>query len=410
MSSAPGIAEPTPWLTIVGIGADGEASLSPPARRALESAELVVGSVRQLALVHGLVRAETRSWPSPMAPGIEDVLARRGRPTCVLATGDPFYFGVGSTLAARLSRGELVCHPAPSCVSLAAARLGWALQDTDVVSLHGRELHTIVRYLQRGRRILALSWDRHTPAALVALLRERGLGASRLTVLERLGASDERIHGGVVQGLQLEPSADLNLIALEVEAEPQAFLVPCRASLPDDAYEHDGQLTKQDIRAVTLSALMPFPGMLLWDVGAGAGSIAIEWSLAHPANRALAIEQDPTRCERIRRNAARLGVPDLRVVHGAAPAALAGLPAPQAIFVGGGGSDAVLECCWAALERGGRLVMNAVSLETEALLLRAHAERGGDLRRLSLEIAAPLGGVTAWRPALPVVQWRTRKP
>jgi precorrin-6Y C5,15-methyltransferase (decarboxylating) len=397
-------------LTLVGIGADGEASLSPAARRAIEHAELVVGSARQLELVRGLVRGQARAWPSPLPPGVEDVLARRGRATCVLASGDPFYFGIGATFAARLPSSEIACHPAPSSLSLAAARLGWALQDTDVVSLHGRELHAIVRYLQRGRRVLALSWDRQTPARLAALLIERGLGATRFTLLERLGAADERIRSAPAREHELGEVADLNLVALELCAEPGAFMLPSRASLPDGSYEHDGQLTKQDIRAVTLSALAPHPGALLWDVGAGAGSIAIEWSLAHPACRALAIERDAERCARIRRNALRLGTPEVEVVHGAAPEALAKLPSPDAVFIGGSAHELVLERCWSALVRGGRLVVNAVSLETEALLVRCYAERGGELRRLSIESAAPLGGVTTWRPALPVVQWRVDKP
>lgn len=393
------------------MGADGEAGLSLSAREAIERAELVVGSARQLALVPSLLHQETLAWPSPFSQGLTRVLARRGHSTCVLASGDPFFFGVGATLAPHVPRGELICYPAPSSLSLAAARLGWPLQDTDVVSLHGRELHTLLRHLHVGRRILALSWSHETPRRIAALLLERGFGPSRLTVLEGLGGPEERCRTWHARDAELEGVSDLNIVAIEVAAEPHALLLPCRASLPDAAFEHDGQLTKQEIRALTLSALAPRPGERLWDVGAGSGSIAIEWLLCHPACRANAIERDRARCERIMRNARHLGVPELELIEGTAPLALAGLPAPDAVFIGGGGADpALLECCWQALAPRGRLVVNAVSLETEARLLAAYAARGGELRRLSIESAAPLGSMTGWRPAMPITQWRVEKP
>jgi precorrin-6Y C5,15-methyltransferase (decarboxylating) len=399
----------------VGVGArvDGHAALAlaPAARAAIEQAELVAGSQRQLALVQSLLHRDTLVWPTPFSEGIAKILARRGRSTCVLATGDPFYFGVGATLAPYLERNEFVCHPAPSSMSLAAARLGWPLQDTDVVSLHGRDLHSIVRYLQPKRRVLALAWDHKTPGQLAQLLVARGFGASRLHVLELLGGPEERVRSCVARDFGLDDIADLNSVALEIEAEPEALIVPCRGSLPDTAFEHDGQLTKQDVRALTLSALAPRPGERLWDIGAGAGSIGIEWMLSHPACQAIAIERDSLRCARIRRNALALGVPALEIVEAIAPAGLEGLPAPDAIFVGGGASDAtIFERCWQALPVGGRLVMNAVSLQTEALMLAWYAAHGGELRRLSIETAAQLGSMTGWRPAMPVTQWRIVKP
>jgi precorrin-6Y C5,15-methyltransferase (decarboxylating) len=409
--SCPTEASAAPWLHIVGLGADGEAGLSPAARKAIGEAELVVGSARQLALVKSLVRADTLAWPSPLSDGITRVLARRGRSTTVLGSGDPFFFGIGATLAPELVRGEFICHPALSSVSLAAARLGWPLQNTEVVSLHGRDLDTLVRYLQPGQRILALSWDDTTPARVARLLTARGFGPSRLTVLESLGGPQERLRSCRAGAFSVEGVAALNLVGIEVEAEPHALVIPCRASLPDSAFEHDGQLTKEDVRAVTLSALRPRPGARLWDVGAGSGSIAIEWLLSHPACRATAIEKDPARCARILRNARALGVPELDVVQGSAPEALADLPAPDAVFIGGGAShDALLDHCYLALSRGGRLVVNAVALETEARLLAAYAKHGGELRRLSIETALPLGSMTGWRPAMPVVQWRIQKP
>jgi precorrin-6Y C5,15-methyltransferase (decarboxylating) len=402
---------PVAWLSIVGVGADGSAGLAPRARDAVEAAELVAGSARQLALVEPLLRGERLVWPSPLSAGIAMILARRGRSTCVLASGDPFFFGIGATLAPELAPAEFVCHPAPSSLSLAAARLGLPLHETEVVSLHGRDLHAVIRHLHPGRRVLALSWDRHTPMALAELLIERGFGASRLHVLEQLGGPAERTRSCLAQTFDLTDIADLNLVAIEVAGERRAFAIPCRGSLPDAAFEHDGQLTKQPIRALTLSALAPCPGELLWDVGAGAGSVAIEWMLGHAACRAIAIERLPARCERIRRNAHALGVPALQIVEAPAPRGLEDLPAPDAIFLGGGGADpALFAHCWHALRRGGRLVMNAVSLESEALLLARYAELGGELRRLSIEVAAPLGGVSGWRPAMPITQWRIEKP
>ncbi|MEY4576656.1 MAG: precorrin-6y C5,15-methyltransferase (decarboxylating) subunit CbiE, partial [Pseudomonadota bacterium] len=327
----------TPWLAIVGVNADGLAGLSETARAAIARAEVVVGSQRQLALVQTLVRGESWSWPTPLAQGIARLWTRRGRPTCVIASGDPFFYGIGATLAPELTREEFVCFPAPSSVSLAAARLGWPLQDTQLVSLHGRALHAIIPHLTPGRRVLALSWDQRTPPELAALLTQRGFGPSRLHVLEELGGPAERVRSALANASTWPAWTDiaaLNLVAIEVVAETHAFSLPCRASLPDSAFEHDGQLTKQDIRALTLSALAPRPGACLWDIGAGSGSIAIEWLLSHPACSAHAVEQDPVRCERIRRNATALGVPRLELVQAQAPQGLAALPAPDAIFIG----------------------------------------------------------------------------
>jgi precorrin-6Y C5,15-methyltransferase (decarboxylating) len=403
-SSAP------PWLSIVGIGADGEPGLSPAARRCVSESELVFGSTRQLELVARLLRGDALAWPSPFAEGIALVLARRGRSTCVLASGDPFLYGVGATLAPHLARGEFVCHPAPSSISLAAARLGWPLQDTDVVSLHGRDLHELIRHLAPARRLLALSWNRDTPAEVARLLTAHGHGAARVFVLESLGGPDERLREASAVDLDFGDVRDLNVVGIALARKPRNLGLPCRTSLPDAAFESDGQLTKRDVRAMTLAALAPLPGQCLWDVGAGSGSVGIEWMLAHPACRAIAIERDAARCARIQRNAKNLGVPRLELLHAAAPAGLEALPVPDAVFIGGGASDpAVLEACWAALPSGGRLVANAVALETQARLLDAHARRGGELCRVSIETTAPLGGMTTLRPALAVLQWRIDK-
>jgi precorrin-6B C5,15-methyltransferase / cobalt-precorrin-6B C5,C15-methyltransferase len=401
---------PPPWLSIVGVGADGESGLGEPARRAIAQAEVVIGSARQLGLVAALIGGERVTWPVPFAQGIALVLERRGRSTCVLASGDPFHYGVGATLAPHLAAGDFVCHPAPSSLSLAAARLAWPLQSTEVVSLHGRELHDVLRHLAPGRRLLVLSWNRETPAALARLLTDRGYGSSRLVVLEALGGPEERTRETRASDPALDDVLDLNIVGLELVASPSAFALPLRAGLPDSAFESDGQLTKRDVRAVTLSALAPRAGERLWDVGSGSGSIAIEWMLAHPACQAIAIERDAERCARIGRNASALGVSRLTRVHAEAPDALRGLPAPDAVFIGGGASEAVLELCRQALPSGGRLVVNAVALETQARLLEAYQRHGGELVRVAIEAAAPLGAVTALRPALAVLQWRLVRP
>jgi precorrin-6Y C5,15-methyltransferase (decarboxylating) len=400
-----------PWLSIIGIGVDGVESLTPRSRLAIETAQLVIGSERQLRSVQPLLRKESVVWPSPLAAGIDMVLARRGSSTCVLSTGDPFHYGIGSTLAPYLVSGEFVCHPAPSSISIAASRLGWPLQDTDVVSLHGRSLEGMNRFLHPGRKVIALSWDQRTPAELSDLLVRRGFGPSTLYVLESLGGRDERVRSCTADAFRFDDVVDLNLVALKLAAEPGASIVPLCNGLPDAAFENDGQLTKQDMRAITLSALCPRPGLRLWDVGAGAGSIAIEWMLSHPSCRAIAIEKDHSRCERIRRNAASLGVPVMDVVETLAPEGLEDLAPPDAIFMGGGaGTPGNFEACWRALPTGGRLVINAVSLETEALVLAWYGDLGGELRRVSIDAAAPLGSMKGWRSAMPVLSWRAVKP
>jgi precorrin-6Y C5,15-methyltransferase (decarboxylating) len=399
------------WLSIVGIGADGVDGLGSQARAAIERARLVFGSERQLQLVKPLLRGETRSWPSPFAQGITELLARRGQATCILASGDPFFFGVGATLASHLTPAEFTSHPAPSSMSLAASRLGWPLQEVDIVSLHGRALHAITRFLQPKRRILALSWQSDTPRLVAELLTDRGYGSSRMHVLEELAGPSERVRSAIARDFALDDVADLNLIAIEVAAGPEARPAPLRTALADSAFDHDGQLTKQDVRAITLSALAPKPYELLWDVGAGSGSISIEWSLAHPSCRAIAIESDAVRCQRIHDNAVNLGVTHLEVIEARAPDGLAGLPQPDAIFIGGGARDVrVFETCFEALAPRGRLVINSVALETEAVLLALYVKHGGDLKRIQIENAVPLGAVTTFRPALPVVQWHVVKP
>jgi precorrin-6Y C5,15-methyltransferase (decarboxylating) len=328
----------------------------------------------------------------------------------VLASGDPFHYGVGAALARRIDAREMTVVPAPSAFSLAAARLGWSLPDTVLLSVHGRTLDLVRPHLQPGARILALTSDGDGPAALAKLLAETGFGASPMTILEALGGPHERIRGTTAAAFDCDTVAALNTVAIEVEAAPDARVLARTPGLADNLFEHDGQITKRESRAVTLSSLAPRRGELLWDVGAGAGSVAVEWMLADPSMRAVAIEQRADRAARIRRNAAAFGVPGLEIVEGAAPGALNALATPDAVFVGGGSEGSVLAAAARALRPGGRLVVNAVTLETETLLLQRHAALGGELIRIAISRAAAVGGKTGWRPAMPVTQWLWTKP
>ena len=393
-------------VVVVGIGADGWDGLPTASRAEVERADVLLGSARQLALVPASVAAQRVPWPSPLSEALPGIVDRQaGRTTVVLASGDPMLSGIGTTLTRLLGRERVRVLPAPSSVSLACARLGWAVEETPVVTLVGRPLALLHPHVQPGRRLLLLGSDGGTPAEVGALLADRGFGASILTVLGDLGGPDERARSGTARGWS-GPDAALAVTAVEVVADPGTVPLPTTPGLPDEAYEHDGQLTKRDVRAVTLARLGPLPGQLLWDVGAGSGSIGIEWMRTHPSCRAIAVESAPDRAERIVRNAGRLGVPDLQVVEGRAPGALAGLPTPDAVFVGGGVTvPGLLAACWEALGPGGRLVVNAVTLESEAWVARWHAEVGGELTRLQVSHASAVGGFTALRPALPVTIW-----
>ena len=384
--------------------------LTPVARGLIGSAEIVFGGRRHLSLAAPLVRGAMRPWPSPFDRAPEEVMQHRGRQVCVLASGDPFHYGVGTVLARQIDPREMTVVPAPSAFSLAAARLGWSLPQTVLLSVHGRTPDLIRPHLQPGAHILVLTSDGEGPAALAKLLAENGFGASRLTSLEALGGSRERIRTATAADFALGTIDALNTLAIEVKAAPNARVLALTPGLAEDLFEHDGQITKREIRAATLSRLAPRRGELLWDIGAGSGSVAIEWMLADPTMRAVAIERRADRAARIRRNAAAIGVPDLEIVEGAAPAVLSGLAAPDAIFIGGGGDAAVLDTAARALRPGGRLVANAVTLETEAQLLARHAALGGEMIRIAIARAEPVGGKIGWRAAMPVTQWTWCKP
>ena len=398
------------WLTVIGIGEDGLDGLSAAARALVESAEVLVGGERHLALVPQGA-AERIPWRQPLAATMEPIATHRGKRVVVLASGDPLWFGVAAMLARHFPPAEMVVLPQASAFSLAAARLAWPIEDCVCLSLHARPLQALSLHLAPGARLLALGEDGETPVQVAELLRAQGWGPSAMTVFAQMGGPRERRIDGSAESWPLGRVAALNTIAIHCKPGPKAKLLSRRAALPDDAFEHDGKLTKRAVRAATLAALAPVAGELLWDVGAGSGAIAIEWLRSDRALAAIAIDRDAARCGTAARNAAALGVPDLRIVQGPAPAVLVGLPAPDAIFLGGGASDPLLwDALWRALKPGGRLVANAVTLESEAQLLRWHARERGELTRLAVSRAEPVGGYHGWRALMTVTQLALTKP
>jgi len=392
-------------VVVVGIGDDGWPGLTSEAQAALREAVVIAGGGRQLALLPDL-RARQIPLPSPLLAQLDGLITANPR-LCLLASGDPMLHGIGATLARRLGPGRIRVLPAVSSVALACSRLGWAEHEVDVVSVVSRPPEVILPAVQPGARLLVLCRDGGSPAALAALLAGRGWAATRVTVLEHLGGPAERVRGPYPAGsLEPGPFADLCVAALDCQPDAADRVLPRVPGLPDGAYETDGQLTRREVRALALAALAPGPGQLLWDVGAGSGSIGIEWMRTDQRCRAIAVETRPDRADRLERNATRLGVPGLEVIRGVAPGALAGLARPDAVFVGGGlTGDGVLEACWEALPPGGRLAAHAVTVESEAVLQQWQRTVGGQMVKLAISYQAPLGGFTTWRPALPVTQW-----
>ncbi|UCH72943.1 MAG: precorrin-6y C5,15-methyltransferase (decarboxylating) subunit CbiE [Rhodospirillales bacterium] len=397
------------WINIVGIGEDGLDGLSAAARALVDTAEVLAGGARHLAMIPDNHAAERLVWRPRFLDSLKDLTTHRGRRVTVLASGDPMHYGVGATLARELPEMIAAVLPAPGAFSLAAARLRWPLQEVTCLSLHGRSAETFYLHVVPGARLLILSEDGHTPAQVAALLTSRGFGASRLTVLEHMAGPRESSHDGLAREWGDGPAADLNTIAVTCIASPGAAVMPRVPGLPDDAFEHDGKMTKREVRAATLAALAPFPGQLLWDVGAGCGSVGIEWMRA--GGRAIGVESDADRAAMAARNAAALGVPGLEIVIGAAPEALSGLAAPDAVFVGGGlAAHGVFEACWDALDSGGRLVANTVTIEGERRLADLHRAHGGDVVRIAISRLAPVGALHGWKPMMPITQWRGVKP
>jgi len=400
-------------LPVVGIGEDGWEGLTPAARQAIQRAEVIVGSARLLAFLPPAphVQGDRIAWPSPMLPYIDTLLAtHQERAVVVLAGGDPMLHGVGATLAQRLNASSLAVIPQVSAFALACARLGWPSADTALLSAVGRPIEQLNAYLQPGRRTIVYSENGATPDAIATLLRERGFGPSALCVLEHLGGPLEGRRDGIAASWVRQPCADLNVVAIACIPDAQTQALAIVPGLPDDAFEHDGQLTKRDVRAATLARLAPLPGRLLWDVGAGSGSIGIEWMRAHPSCRAIAFERNEERAQRIARNARNLGVPGLRVICGCAPDAFADAQTPDCIFIGGGiTARNLLEACRNILPAGGKLVANAVTLQAEGQLIEAHAAYGGELVRIAVSHAQALGEMQAWRPKPAITLWTLTK-
>ncbi|HWL67238.1 MAG TPA: precorrin-6y C5,15-methyltransferase (decarboxylating) subunit CbiE [Geminicoccus sp.] len=398
-----------PWLYVVGIGEDGPAALGAEARAAMGRAELFIGGARHLAMLGDDPRPRM-PWQVPLDPSIEHLASLRRHRVVVLASGDPLWFGVARRLVARFGEDAIRVVPQVASMQLACARLRWSLAEAEVVTIHGRPLERLVRWLQPGRRLVILCADRHCPAKIANLLAEHGFGSARLHVLEHLGGPDERVLDLPAAEVAQHMFRDLVVVGLEVPA-PAGPVRPLVPGLPDDAFRHDGQLTKREVRAATLAKLAPCPRELLWDVGAGSGAIGIEWLRAQPGTRAIAIERNAGRLERIRANALQLGTPELATVLGSAPAALDGLPRPDAIFLGGGtGTPGLIAALAERLRPGGRLVANAVTLEGEAALLAAASHHGGELARIAVSRAEPVGGMLAWRALAPVTQWAWTRP
>ncbi|WP_119300470.1 precorrin-6y C5,15-methyltransferase (decarboxylating) subunit CbiE [Dongia deserti] len=393
------------WLNVIGIGEDGIEALPRTLRALIERAELIIGGERHLAMVphaHG----EKKSWASPLSLTLDDIWSRRGRPVVVLATGDPMHFGIGVALAKRVPAEEMAVYPHISAFSLAAARMLWSLSEVECLTIHGRPLDLLASAFAPKRKLLLLSHDGSSPTEVARRLIELGYGASVLTVLEHMGGTRERIYAGRADSWSHPRAADLNTLAVECHGTDGARALSQSPGLPDEAFQHDGQLTKREIRAATLSVLRPLPGQLLWDVGAGCGSIAIEWLRAHRSLSAIAIESDEERLGLIEKNMAALGTPHLKLVKGTAPQAYDGLPDPDAVFIGGGLADAgVIEQAWRRLKTGGRLVANAVTAEGEAHLFAWRGKLGGEMTRLSVARLAPVGELHGWKPLMPVTQY-----
>jgi precorrin-6B C5,15-methyltransferase / cobalt-precorrin-6B C5,C15-methyltransferase len=397
-------------LTIVGIGADGWAGLGTAARDAISCADEIVGSARQLQLLPA-GGPPTRAWPSPMAPFVDELVARAQGAVCVLASGDPMLHGIGATLARRVCADRLTVIPQPSAFSLACARLGWPAAEVELVNTLSAPVQSVLRSLQPRRRLIIYVAGADGAARVAAMVAAAGYGDSRMAVLEQLGGVAERVTEARAAAWGRRRVDALHVVALDCVRAAGAALHPWIPGLPDDAFESDGQLTKRHVRAVTLAALGPAPRALLWDVGAGSGSVAIEWLRAELTAAAIAVERDAARAQRIGRNALTLGVPRLQITRGSAPAALAGLDTPDAIFIGGGVSaPGVVDDCWGRLAPWGRLVANAVTLEGERALLGAREAYGGTLTRIEISHAEAVGSFTGWRPQMPVTQWRAEKP
>lgn len=392
-----------PWLHVVGIGEDGMDGLLPATRAVVEAAQVIVGGDRHHQL-SASVTAQRVAWPSPFDALIDMLSGLRGKRVVVLATGDPLWFSVGARIGRSIDPSEIVYHPQLSAFQLAAARMGWSMADVETLTVHGRPVEQMIAFIQPDVRLLILTTGAETPGQIARFLTERGFGQSKLSVLAAMGGEDEARFDGTAENWSHEVPA-FNTMAVECIAAPDAALLPRVPGLADDLFQHDGTMTKQEVRAATLAKLMPMRGALLWDIGTGCGSVAVEWMRAAHYARAIGIEPRADRRAMAAANALALGAPKLELVDGHVPEALAGLSAPDAVFIGGGLSREVFEAAWEALRPLGRLVANAVTLESEAVLIALHKAHGGDLVKLQVHRAEPVGTLTGWRPLMPVTQW-----
>ena len=392
-----------PWLHIVGIGEDGLAGLVPATRAVVEAAEVIIGGDRHHDL-SASVQAERVAWPSPFDALIDVLKGHKGKRVVVLATGDPLWFSIGARIGRSIDPQEIVYHPQLSAFQLAAARMGWSLADVETLTVHGRPVEQMIAFIQPDARLLILTTGAETPAQIAAFLADRGFGASRMSVLAAMGGARESRFDGIADSWSHTVPA-FNTLAVECLAAPDAALLPRVPGLPDEMFQHDGTMTKQEVRAATLAKLMPMRGALLWDIGSGCGSVAVEWMRSARYARAIGIEPRADRRAMAAANALALGAPKLALIDGHVPDALQGLDAPDAVFIGGGLSHATFDAAWQALRPLGRIVCNAVTLESEAVLIDLHKTHGGQLVKLQVNRAEPVGRLTGWRPLMPVTQW-----
>ncbi len=392
-----------PWLHIVGIGEDGLAGLTPATRAVVEAAEIIVGGSRHHTLSERIT-VERMEWPSPFDALIDTLKSHAGRRVVVLATGDPLWYSVGARIGREIDPAEITYHPQISAFQLAAARMGWSLADVETLTVHGRPVEQMIAFIQPDQRLLILTTGAETPAQIARFLTDRGFGKSPMTVLAAMGGENEERFDGLAESWSHDVP-EFNTLAVDCVAAPDCALLPRVPGLADDLFQHDGTMTKREVRAVTLAKLMPMRGALLWDIGTGCGSVAVEWMRAARYARAIGIEPRADRRAMAAANALALGVPKFRIIDGTAPAALNGLEAPDAIFVGGGLDPEVFGAAWEALRPLGRLVANSVTLESEQTLLDLHRVHGGELAKLSVQRAEPVGPRTGWRPFMPVTQW-----
>lgn len=397
------------WISIVGIGEDGLDGIPATGRAMIDNADVLLGGKRHLAMIPENHPAERLTWRVPLLDTVADLRDREGKAVCVLATGDPMSYGIGVTLGREFGAEAITVLPAPGAFSLAAARMGWPLEDVTRLTLHGRPLSLLKAHLHPRARLMILSENGDTPADVAEILRASGYGPSRLTVLEHMAGVKERTLTGIADSWRHDRRENLNTICVECIPAVGTHPLSSIPGLPDDCFQHDGQMTKREVRAATLSALSPYPGALLWDVGAGCGSVAIEWMRA--GGQAIAIEKNAARVAMIADNAVTLGVPALKIITGAAPAAFADLEIPDAIFIGGNiSAPEMAEICWDQLKPGGRLVANAVTLESEARLTMLFEAWGGEMNRIAVSRLTAVGLYHGWKPFMPVTQYAVWKP